>query len=99
MPASTGVGAIVENLTGQFQMFPESYEYQTINLAADGDAVLTERLDMIRTPSSVQGVPVMGTFVLRDGKIAGWTDYSDTSLPGKMMTGEDISELLPAAGS
>ena len=59
--------------------------------------VLTERIDRIRTPSGVQGVPVMGTFVLRDGKIARWTDYWDTALPMKMMTGEEVSALLPSS--
>jgi limonene-1,2-epoxide hydrolase len=96
-PAAVGVAAIVENLAGQFAMFPDSYEYKVLNLAADGDVVLTERLDMIRTPSGVQGVPVMGTFVLRDGKIARWTDYWDTALPAKMMTGEDVGALIPAS--
>jgi limonene-1,2-epoxide hydrolase len=96
MPATSGIEAIIENLAGQFAMFPDSYAYEVINLAADGDVVLTERLDMIRTPTGVQGVPVMGTFVLTDGKIARWTDYWDTSLPGKMMTGEDVGPLIPA---
>jgi limonene-1,2-epoxide hydrolase len=97
MPASVGADAIVANLAGQFAAFPDSYEYRTINLAADGDVVLTERLDMIATPTGVQGVPVMGTFVVRDGKIIRWTDYWDTGLPGKMMTGEDVSALVPAS--
>jgi limonene-1,2-epoxide hydrolase len=97
MPASVGVDAIVANLAGQFAMFPDSYEYVTKNIAADGDVVLTERLDMIRTPSGVQGVPVMGAFVVRDGKIVRWHDYWDTGLPKKMMMGEDVSPLVPLA--
>jgi limonene-1,2-epoxide hydrolase len=68
-----------------------------LNLAANGDVVLTERLDMIRTPSGVQGVPVMGTFVLRDGQITRWTDYWDTGLPAKMMSGDDVGALIPAS--
>jgi limonene-1,2-epoxide hydrolase len=96
MEATFGVDAIIENLAGQFAMFPDSYEYQVVNLAADGDVVLTERFDMIRTPTGVQGVPVMGTFVLRAGKISRWTDYWDTALPAKMMTGEDVSSLIPS---
>lgn len=96
-PAAIGAAAIVENLAGQFAMFPDSYEYRVLNLAADGDAVLTERLDLIRTPSGIQGVPVMGTFVVRDGRIIRWTDYWDVTLPAKMMTGEDVTDLLPAA--
>jgi limonene-1,2-epoxide hydrolase len=98
MPASVGVDAVVANLAGQFGMFPDSYEYVTKNIAANGDAVLTERLDLIKGPDgTVHAVPVMGTFVVRDGKIVRWTDYWDTSLPGKMMTGEDVSALVPAS--
>jgi limonene-1,2-epoxide hydrolase len=97
MPAAVGIDAVAENLAGQFAQFPDSYEYRMVNLAADGDVVLTERLDMIRTPGGdVMGVPVMGTFVVRDGKIARWTDYWDLRLPHKMMTGENVSALVPA---
>ncbi|MDT5067287.1 MAG: limonene,2-epoxide hydrolase [Mycobacterium sp.] len=97
MPATVGADAIAENLGQQFAVFPDSYAYQMINIAASGDTVLTERLDMIKTPSGeVVGVPVMGTFVVRDGKIARWTDYWDTGLPVKLMTGEDVSGLVPS---
>jgi limonene-1,2-epoxide hydrolase len=95
MEPTIGVEEIVTNLAGQFQMFPDSYEYVMKNIAANGDVVLTERLDLIRTPSGIQGVPVMGTFVLRDGKICRWHDYWDTGLPRKMMMGESVSTLIP----
>jgi limonene-1,2-epoxide hydrolase len=96
MAATVGVDAILENLAGQFGMFPDAYEYRLQNLAADGDVVLTERLDMIATPQgAVHGVPVMGTFVVEEGKITRWTDYFDTALPAKMMTGEDVATLVP----
>ena len=97
MEATVGVDAIVANLAGQFAMFPDSYKYVMKNIAASGDVVMTERLDMISTPSGVQGVPVMGTFVVRDAKIRRWHDYWDTALPQKMMTGVDVSSLVPAA--
>jgi limonene-1,2-epoxide hydrolase len=97
MPATVGADAIAENLGQQFAVFPDSYAYQMINIAASGDTVLTERLDMIKTPAGeVVGVPVMGTFVVHDGRIARWTDYWDTGLPVKMMTGEDVSGLVPS---
>lgn len=97
MPAAVGVEAIVQNLAGQFGMFPDSYEYVMKNIAANGNVVLTERLDLIKGPDgTVHGVPVMGAFVVRDGKIARWTDYWDTGLPMKMMTGEDVTALIPA---
>jgi limonene-1,2-epoxide hydrolase len=97
-PAVTGADAVVANLAAQFGQFPDSYEYRTLHLAADGDVVLTERLDMIRTPAGeVVGVPVMGTFAVRDGRIIRWTDYWDLGLPRKMMMGEDVSALVPSA--
>ena len=97
MPATVGADAIVENLGQQFAVFPDSYAYQMINIAGSGDTVLTERLDVIRLPSGdLAGVPVMGTFVLRDGEIVRWTDYWDTTLPQKMMTGTDVSALVPS---
>ncbi|HUZ11073.1 MAG TPA: limonene-1,2-epoxide hydrolase family protein [Acidimicrobiales bacterium] len=96
MDAAVGVDAVIENLAGQFAMFPDSYEYRMQNLAADGNVVMTERLDMIKGPDgSLHGVPVMGTFVVRGGKISRWTDYWDTALPAKMMSGEDVSALVP----
>ena len=62
MPAVAGIENVLADLGGQFGMFPDSYEYRVVNLAADGDVVLTERLDMIRTPAGVRGIPVMGAF-------------------------------------
>ena len=41
-------------------------------------------------------LPAGGFFDVRDGKIARWTDYWDTALPMKMMTGEDVSAVVPA---
>ena len=96
MEASVGVDAIITNLAGQFAMFPDSYAYRMQNLAANGNVVMTERLDMIKGPDgTLHGVPVMGTFVVKDGRIARWTDYWDTALPAKMMTGEDYRALVP----
>jgi limonene-1,2-epoxide hydrolase len=96
MPAASGIDNIIENLAGQFMMFPDSYEYRTINVVAAGDVVMNERLDMIKGPDgSIHALPVMGTFVVRDGKIVRWTDYWDSGLIGKMMAGEDYSALVP----
>jgi limonene-1,2-epoxide hydrolase len=97
MPATVGADAIAENLGQQFAVFPDSYAYTMINIAGSGDTVLTERLDMMKTPAGeVVGVPVMGTFVVRGGKIARWTDYWDTTLPQKMMTGIEVADLVPS---
>jgi limonene-1,2-epoxide hydrolase len=98
MPASSGIDAIVENMATQFSMFPDAYAFEIVNMASDGAVVLTERLDYIQAPDgSKPAVPVMGTFVVRDGKITRWTDYFDVSLTIKLLQGEDISALIPAS--
>jgi limonene-1,2-epoxide hydrolase len=96
MAAASGIDAVLENVAGQFAMFPDSYEYRTVNLVAEGDVVMNERLDMIKGPDgTVHALPVMGTFIVTDGKIKRWTDYWDSGLIGKMMAGEDYSTLVP----
>lgn len=98
MPASVGVDAVLENLAAQFAMFPDSYEYRMQHIVGRGEVVMTERLDMIKGPDgAIHGVPVMGTFIVRDGKITRWTDYFDTGLVAKMMTGEDYTDLVPSS--
>jgi limonene-1,2-epoxide hydrolase len=53
-------------------------EFRIGNLAVNGDVVLTERVDSFTTPAGKEvGVPVMGVFEIRDGKIAAWRDYFD----------------------
>jgi len=96
MAATSGIEDVLANVSAQFAMFPDCYEYQTINCVAESDVVMNERLDRITGPDgSVHALPVMGTFVVRDGKIVRWTDYWDTGLIGKMMGGEDYSALIP----
>jgi limonene-1,2-epoxide hydrolase len=96
MVPSAGIDEVMQNLEGQLAMFPDSYEYRTVNCVAEGDVVMNERLDALTSPDgAVHRLPVMGTFVVKDGKISRWTDYWDGGLVAKMMTGEDYSALLP----
>ena len=101
MPAFTGIEAILENMGAQFSMFPDAYAFEILNIASEGSVVLTERLDYIQAPDGTKpAVPVMGTFVLDEsGKITRWTDYFDVSLTVKLLQGEDISALVPAAST
>src|ERR1700738_4041456 len=86
MPAVSGVEAIVENLRAQFAMFPDAYAFEIVNIAGDGPAVLTERLDYIQTPNADKpAVPVMGTFIVDDDRITRWTDYFDLNLTVKLL--------------
>jgi len=51
--------------------------FETTHQVAEGDIVMNERLDTITTDDRAVAVPVMGVFVMRDGKIAEWRDYFD----------------------
>jgi limonene-1,2-epoxide hydrolase len=55
----------------------ESIDFRLINIAADGPIVMTERLDVFKSSDRSFGLPVMGTFEVRDGKINAWRDYFD----------------------
>ena len=55
----------------------EGIELRVINIAADGPVVMTERLDVFTLSDKSFGLPVMGTFEVRDGKINAWRDYFD----------------------
>jgi limonene-1,2-epoxide hydrolase len=76
MDAVTGTEAIrafIEGFTGNI----EKIEFRVDNIAANGDVVLTERVDVFTLPAKTIALPVMGTFEVRDGKIAAWRDYFD----------------------
>jgi limonene-1,2-epoxide hydrolase len=94
MPPSVGIDATLENLAGQWAMFASTYEFEIRHAAAAGDVVLTERIDHVGSGDASSPAPVMGVFEVRDGKIARWRDYFDTGLVGKMMAGEDVSDLI-----
>lgn len=55
----------------------EGIEFRVLNLAAEGPVVLTERVDVFKLPDKSIALPVMGSFEVRDGKIAAWRDYFD----------------------
>ena len=55
----------------------EQIDFRVRNIVADGDVVLTERVDVFVMPNGKVELPVMGTFEVRDGKIAAWRDYFD----------------------
>lgn len=94
MAPAFGVDAVVESLASMFAMLP-CLEFKTVTTVAEGDVVMNERLDMVPAPDGTTvGLPVMGTFVVRDGKIARWTDYWDSGLLGKLMAGEDTTDLV-----
>jgi limonene-1,2-epoxide hydrolase len=71
-----GVDAIRSTVEG-FTAGIERVEFELRNVAADGDVVLTERVDRFFAPGREIALPVMGTFEVRDGRITAWRDYFD----------------------
>ena len=72
----TGRDAIRATIEG-FTQGAERVEFRIGAIAADGDTVMTERVDVFVLPGATVELPVMGTFELRGGKIAAWRDYFD----------------------
>ena len=94
-PPAVGKDATLAAVQFQFDAF-DPIEFRLTNIAADGDTVLTERLDVITANGVTSPVPVMGTFEVRDGRIVAWRDYFDMALVAKLMAGEDTATLVPA---
>jgi limonene-1,2-epoxide hydrolase len=70
----------IDGIRTTIEMFTsavERVEFHLLHIAAEGDTVLTERVDVFVLPVKNIELPVMGTFDVRDGKIAAWRDYFD----------------------
>jgi len=76
MQPATGKDAI-KSLLAMILGPASDVKFEIKHISADGDTVLTERVDTFRMGDRAVALPVMGTFELRDGKIAAWRDYFD----------------------
>jgi limonene-1,2-epoxide hydrolase len=76
MDPLTGRDTIKSFIAG-FAGGAEQIDFRVRNIVADGDVVLTERVDVFVMPNGKVELPLMGTFEVRDGKIAAWRDYFD----------------------
>ncbi len=79
MPMQPAVGkeAIGELITFILGQAGDGVVFDIKHIVADGDVVLTERVDTFTTGDKKIKLDVMGTFELRDGRIAAWRDYFD----------------------
>lgn len=66
----------------------ERVEFVVLNAAADGNVVLTERLDKFVMGGRDVELPVAGVFEIRDGKIAAWRDYFDMRTWSRQTAGQ-----------
>ncbi len=80
----------------------KGFEVEMIHIAAHGNVVLTERVDRIVFGQAAIVLPVMGVFVIEDGKFSAWRDYFDLWTFIKQMPkalpailGEQILKLIP----
>ncbi len=76
MPPAAGKDAI-KGLLAVILAPAQSVKFEIKYVVADGDVVLTERVDTFQMGDTTVALEVMGTFELRDGKIAAWRDYFD----------------------
>ena len=80
MARATGI----DEALGLMQGFEgvETIRVDMISIAADGNKVLTERVDTMVGPDDkdVLGVRLMGIFEIDGDKIAAWRDYFDTAV-------------------
>lgn len=86
MEPITGREAIAAALSGMAGMMT-SKGWVVVNLVAEGDVVMTERIDRFDAQGNAVALPVMGVFELRHGKIASWRDYFDLGTFQKQMAG------------
>ena len=70
----------IKGLIEQFMTPFERAEFEITHIVADGDIVLTERIDRFFGADKQIELPVMGTFEIKDGKIAAWRDYFDLAV-------------------
>ena len=70
------IKGVIEQVVAPF----ERVEFEITQIAAEGDAVLTERVDRFIAADKTVELPVMGTFEIREGKIAAWRDYFDLAV-------------------
>ena len=74
----------IKGVIEQFMTPFERCDWEVKQIAAQGDVVLTERVDRFIGAKSVD-LPVMGTFEIKGGKIAAWRDYFDLGAWTKQM--------------
>lgn len=70
---------IVKALQGMGKAM-DHFGVEMVNIAVNGDVVLTERVDTLGGRFFNVELPIMGVFVVKNGKITEWRDYFDWSL-------------------
>jgi limonene-1,2-epoxide hydrolase len=85
LPAVHGREQVRETLEAMMG-FCTASEWVVHRELSDGDVVMNERTDRFEINGAWLDLPVMGTFVVRDGQIALWRDYFDLQTVMAVMT-------------
>ncbi len=67
---------IEEFIRGFLSSWTET-DWDIVNIIAEGDLVVAERVDRTKTQEKSVELPCVGVFELKDGKIKVWRDYFD----------------------
>ena len=80
-----GKAAIQATLGGMAAGGMRSLGWEVKHQTATGNVVMNERVDSFNIGGKTVAIPVMGVFVIQDGKIAEWRDYFDLGMWQKQM--------------
>lgn len=74
-PPMKGRQASFDRIKGVFAQYPK-IEFEVVETFAKGPIVMNERNDWLDQPGAPRRlIRVVGVFMVKDGKIAEWTDY------------------------
>jgi limonene-1,2-epoxide hydrolase len=69
--------AAIEQLIAGFTGMMSGTQWDIVSIGCDGDRVYAERIDHWHMGERSFGLPCVGVFEMRGGKIAAWRDYFD----------------------
>ena len=72
--------AAIEATVAGFTTGVDAVEFRVLHLIAQGNVVMTERVDVFHYPHLTVELPVMGVFEVADGRITAWRDYFDMQM-------------------
>lgn len=79
MPYEPAVGRdAIRAVTQRYVDRATSSDMEIVNIAVNGQVVLTERVDHIALDDRTVDAPAMGTFEIQGDKIVAWRDYFDS---------------------
>jgi limonene-1,2-epoxide hydrolase len=80
MAPVNGRAAIEKVLGGMAAGGMKSKGWEIKHQVANGDVVMNERVDRFENAGKEMSIPVVGVFVVKNGKIAEWRDYFDMAM-------------------